>query len=52
MTIEELREKLGALVDGNRDMEENHVCADDLLLQFINDEQVREIYDSIEKWYS
>ena len=35
-----------------RDLEINHIDADDLLLEYINDEEVSEAFHSIDKWYA
>ncbi len=34
------------------DTEGNHIRADQLLLDYIHDEGVTELYDSIQKWYA
>ena len=34
------------------DIESAHGDADDLLLDYINDKEVREAFDNIEKWYA
>lgn len=53
VTIDELKQKLrGIAARGGLDPEPDHSEADDLLLEFINDPEVKEIYDSIDKWYS
>ena len=56
MTIEELIEKLQAIAklesQGGNDIEANHVNADKLLLEFINNPEVERIYNSFEKWYA
>ena len=49
MTKEELIDKLNGLCS---DPEENHIEADELLLEFINDEDVKEAFQSIYKWYA
>lgn len=51
MTKQELLEKLEELHDG-WDHEANHSIADKLLLEFINDPEVTEAFDKIEKWYA
>lgn len=51
MTKAELIEKLEELHDG-WDHEANHGKADDLLIEFINDPEVKEAFDKIEKWYA
>ncbi len=50
MTIEELVEKLVAL-QANDDHEFAHIDADDLLLEYINDQRVTEAFNAIDKWY-
>lgn len=39
-------------LDDCLDMEEAHVQADDLLLDYIDDETVVDEFDKIDKWYS
>jgi hypothetical protein len=51
MTIEQLIERLKLLQHGG-DAEAIHVIADKLLLEFINNPEVTELFDSIEKWYA
>jgi len=50
MTIEELINKLEQCNTG--DKEKDHSDADDLLLEFIDSDDVKEAYDEIEKWYA
>lgn len=50
MTKEELIKKLKELDRG--DKEENHVIADQLLLDYIDDQGVGKAFDQIEKWYA
>lgn len=55
MTLEELIEglrKLEAHDDGYCDLEEVHIQADNLLLEYINDPEVTEAFEKIDKWYS
>lgn len=56
MTKQELLEKLNNIekpVEGIlRDSEDWHFEADDLLLEYINDEEIKEAYRNIEKWYA
>lgn len=48
-----LIQQLKELVDRSvNDSEEAHVEADDLLLEFINDEEISEIYGRIKKYYA
>ncbi len=51
MTKQELIEKLKELHD-NFDVEVAHVKADDLIIEFINDEEIKEAYDNVPKWYA
>ena len=34
------------------DWETHHILADELLLKFINNDEVSEAFNSIDKWYS
>ena len=34
------------------DLEGSHIRADNLLLDYINDEEVREAFNDIDKWYA
>lgn len=44
--------QLESLIEKSKtDAEDAHIEADDLLLEFINDEKVSELYGKIEKWY-
>ena len=53
LTKDELIAKLVELAKcNNGDIEMNHSIADDLLLQYINDEDVRAAYNTIDKWYA
>lgn len=52
MTKEELIEKLKELHGENVDAEHNHGVADNLLLEFINDEEVTEAFEAIKRWYA
>lgn len=57
MDRSELLEKLrqlqnGTLRLGERDPEIQHSQADDLLLEFIGDEEVSAVYEAIPRWYS
>lgn len=51
MTIETLIKELKALAD-SKDPERAHGTADDLLIEFINNPEVKEAFDNIEKWYA
>jgi hypothetical protein len=51
MTKEELVTQLKNLSKIN-DVEQAHVLADRLLLEYINDSEVTKIFHEIEKWYA
>ncbi len=57
MTKEELIKKLDA-INGKHltgrlyDAENGHLEADELLLEYINDEGVNNAFDNVEKWYA
>lgn len=51
MTKEELLKTLKGC-NNNGDMESNHIAADEALLEFINDKEIEEAYEDIEKWYA
>ena len=51
MTIEELRAALIAAF-ADDDLESGHMLADDLLLAFIHDPEVTEIFRASDKWYA
>jgi hypothetical protein len=50
MTKEELLKALSECDEG--DEEVNHVKADDLLLEYINDPEITLAFESIDKWYA
>ncbi len=50
MTKEELLAKLSECSTG--DEEKDHAKADALLLEYINDVEIMEAFDKIEKWYA
>ena len=52
MTIEELIEKLKLIEELNGDEEISHIRADELLLKFINNEEVSKAFDNISKYYA
>lgn len=52
MTKEELIEKLKDIAYHRYDEENAHHMADRLLLRFINDIEVTEAFDAINKWYA
>jgi Glu-tRNA(Gln) amidotransferase subunit E-like FAD-binding protein len=51
ITKEELIKKLKELAKDN-DYEMAHIKADNLLLLYLNDEEIEEAYDSVGKWYA
>ena len=42
--------KLSRYVD--RDFEYTHIKADELLIDYINDKEIKEAFDNVGKWYS
>ena len=34
------------------DFDDDHILADNLLLEYINDEDIKNAFESIERWYS
>lgn len=61
MKRDELYEKLKKIYENQKNLfetekvfnaDDDHVLADRLLLEYINDEDITEIFDSIEKWYA
>lgn len=53
MDIEELIAKLKESNERHaRDEEAAHWHADQLLLEYVNDTRVRELFNAIEKWYA
>ncbi|KKU60045.1 MAG: hypothetical protein UX81_C0005G0041 [Parcubacteria group bacterium GW2011_GWA2_47_12] len=61
MTKKQLVEQLQELAEGvkgwewNKDVESPegaHVKADEALLKYIGDEEIRKVFDSIKKWYA
>lgn len=52
MDKKELVEKLRSLQHTYGDQEDSHLKADALLLEYIDDEHVKDAYDAIHKWYS
>lgn len=51
MTKEELLQRLAQL-QGNSDKEVAHIEADELLLEYIADAEIRAAYDELDKWYA
>ena len=52
MTKEELITELKTIKDNNSDIEQGHGEADQLLLEYINDEDIASAFNDIEKWYA
>ncbi len=52
MEAHELIQKLNSLNGGKYDEEANHVIADNLLLEYINNPEVAKAFKSIKKWYA
>lgn len=52
MTRDELLAALRKLQGEGGDREANHEEADAALLEFINDKEITEAFDAIEKWYA
>jgi hypothetical protein len=53
MTKKELIEELQNIKAVKQwDKEAAHGDADDALIKFINDKEIKEAYDAIEKWYA
>jgi hypothetical protein len=52
MTKEELIKKLLKIAFEGSDEEHDHVEADDLLIEYINDSDIKEAYEAIIKWYA
>lgn len=52
MTKQELIEKLKLLSIDQEDPSEEHEKADELLLEYIGDKQVRDAFEAIERWYA
>ena len=46
-----LRDIIRSQETGDFDTEMDHVTADELLLEYINDSEVSELFNSIHKWY-
>lgn len=53
MTKEDLIAKLKLIAEhGGSDKENDHVVADDALLEFIGDAEISAAYGNISKWYA
>lgn len=50
MTKDELIEALESYA--NYDNETAHIMADDALLDYINDDEIRKAFNAIDKWYA
>ena len=50
--VSELNKIAESQKSGDGDYEYHHVKADELLLRYINDENVTEAFNKIKKWYS
>jgi len=52
--LKEIKERIDS--DDEKDTyyyeEDGHIDADKAILDFINDKEIEEVYDSIPKWYS
>jgi hypothetical protein len=51
MCKQELLKALAELAK-NFDTEVAHIEADDLLIEYINDEEIKKAYDEVSKWYA
>ena len=51
MNKDELIRQLNEL-SNNSDRQEAHIRADKALIDYIDDEEIREAYESIKKWYA
>jgi len=51
MTRQELLERLKE-INENSDTEGGHIEADEALIEYINDEDIKKAYDDIRKWYA
>lgn len=52
MTLPELIAALNAISGFSEDQEKDHIAADNLLLDYINDPDVRKAFEAIDKWYA
>ena len=52
MTVNELKQKLTEAEDKLPDFEVVHGRQDDLLLEFVGDEEVTKIFNRTTKWYA
>ena len=51
MNIKQLKEQLKS-IDSSDTQYTNHIRADELLLEYINDQEVTDLFNKIEKWYA
>jgi hypothetical protein len=53
MTKDDLIQKLTDIVNNkDKDTEWNHIVADELLLDYIGDDDIRAAFELIDKWYA
>jgi len=54
MEIEELKLRMreANIMEGYQDEETVHVKIDELLLEYVDDDEVRELYYEVDKWYA
>lgn len=53
LTKEKLIKKLSELEEKHEGEKESiHIAADDLLLEYINDKEIADAFNAIEKWYA
>jgi hypothetical protein len=52
MTKQELLDKLAACANHDYGPEAGHEDADEALIAFINDPEITEAFNNLEKWYS
>lgn len=53
MSKQELIDKLKELLDlSKKDPEDAHGQADEYLLKFINDSEITDLFNKLEKWYA
>lgn len=49
---EDLLRRLREMNNWRRDPETDHITADKLLLDYINDEEIRAAYEAMTRWYA
>lgn len=52
ITLEELRNILRVLVEHNEDPETNHIKVDRALIVYIDDPEITQLWNKLNKWYS